>query len=205
MTGSTPPALEPPQPTVTWAGIPHDLASAGEELLYQFGVGLGFLATVRSDGGPRVHPMCPLLHEAGLYGFLVPSPKRGDLLRDGRFSIHSFPSEENEDAFYITGRARMIEAPDIRDALLTRYLEERPKLSPELGRPRRTGALRVPHRHMSADPHERPRRPRAGAYGLARPGLATEPLSRAVFTQPAPARADRRVPRRTTHRDPCPG
>jgi len=129
MTGSTPPALEPPQPTVTWAGVPHDLASAGEELLYQFGVGLGFLATVRSDGGPRVHPMCPLLHEAGLYGFLVPSPKRDDLLRDGRFSIHSFPSEENEDAFYITGRARMIEAPDIRDALLTRYLEERPKLS----------------------------------------------------------------------------
>jgi hypothetical protein len=29
-----------------------DLAAAGEELLYHLGLGLGFLATVRADGGP---------------------------------------------------------------------------------------------------------------------------------------------------------
>jgi hypothetical protein len=33
-----------------------DLAEAGRRLLYQFGVGLAFLATLRADGGPRLHP-----------------------------------------------------------------------------------------------------------------------------------------------------
>lgn len=120
------------EPSVTWASLAltrPDLASAGQDLLYQFGVGLAFIATVRPDGGPRVHPMCPLIHEGGLYGFLVPSPKRNDLIRDGRFSLHSFSAEDNEDAFYLTGHARVIEAQDLRAALVTRYLEERPTLS----------------------------------------------------------------------------
>ena len=50
---------------VTWGGFSlerPDLAEAGRGLLYQFGVGLAFLATVRRDGGPRVHPMCPIAH-----------------------------------------------------------------------------------------------------------------------------------------------
>jgi hypothetical protein len=51
-----------------------DLAEAGRRLLYQFGVGLGFLATVRGDGGPRLHPMCPLVSDNALVGFLQPSP-----------------------------------------------------------------------------------------------------------------------------------
>ena len=50
-----------------------DLARQGADLLYHFGVGLAFLATVRADGGPRLHPMCPLLAETGLYAFIVPS------------------------------------------------------------------------------------------------------------------------------------
>jgi hypothetical protein len=29
-----------------------------QSLLYQFGVGLAFLSTVRPDGGPRLHPLC---------------------------------------------------------------------------------------------------------------------------------------------------
>ena len=62
--------------------ISHKRAGA---LLYQFGVGLAFLATVRRDGGPRVHPMCPLIHQGGLYGFFVPGPKQADLHRDGRY------------------------------------------------------------------------------------------------------------------------
>jgi hypothetical protein len=37
------------------------LAAEGERLLYRFGLGLGFLATVRKDSGPRVHPVCPIL------------------------------------------------------------------------------------------------------------------------------------------------
>lgn len=58
-----------------------DLADAGRELFYQYGVGLAFLATTRPGGGPRVHPMCPLLTAEELYAFIVPSPKRNDLHR----------------------------------------------------------------------------------------------------------------------------
>jgi hypothetical protein len=72
-----------------------DLAAAGRALFYQFGVGLGFLATVRRDGGPRVHPMCPVIHGGGMYAFIVPGPKQADLHRDGRYALHSFPCEDN--------------------------------------------------------------------------------------------------------------
>ena len=106
-----------------------DLAHAGEGLLYQFGVGLAFLATVRLDGGPRVHPMCPILSEGGLYALLVPSPKRNDLLRDPRFSLHSFPCDDNEDAFYVTGAARPVEDALVRDPVIATYLAERKDLA----------------------------------------------------------------------------
>jgi hypothetical protein len=108
------------------------LAEAGRALLYQFGVGLAFLATVRRDGGPRVHPMCPLIHGGGLYAFIVPGPKQADLHRDGRYSLHSFPCEENEDAFYCTGRAQTVGDPAIRQALAELFVTER---SPEVPAP----------------------------------------------------------------------
>jgi hypothetical protein len=68
-----------------------ELARQGAGLLYHFGVGLAFLGTVRADGGPRLHPMCPLLTETGLYGFIVSSPKQADLHRDGRYAVAFFP------------------------------------------------------------------------------------------------------------------
>jgi hypothetical protein len=81
------------------------MASLGRKLLYQFGVPLGYLATVRPDGGPRVHPFCPIVCEPGIYGLIGHSPKQRDLLRDGRYAIHSFPSPDRDDEFYFTGRA----------------------------------------------------------------------------------------------------
>lgn len=92
----------------TWRDFERDapeLAAAGHAMLYRFGVGLGYLATVRADGGPRVHPFCPILHEGGLYGLIAHSPKQRDLLRDGRYAIHSFPAPDADDEFYVTGRA----------------------------------------------------------------------------------------------------
>ena len=45
-----------------------DMAEAGRALIYQFRVGLGYLATVRKDGGPRVHPVCPVIAHDGIHG-----------------------------------------------------------------------------------------------------------------------------------------
>ena len=50
-------------------------------------------------------PVCPLLVDDGLYLFLIPSPKRADLARDARCSLHSFPTDGDEDAFVVSGRA----------------------------------------------------------------------------------------------------
>jgi hypothetical protein len=81
------------------------LAAGVRALLQQYGPGMGYLATVRADGGPRVHPVSPVITDAGLYCFIVSSPKRGDLERDGRYALHSYPPEENDDEAYLTGRA----------------------------------------------------------------------------------------------------
>jgi hypothetical protein len=121
------------EPGLDWRGFSAarpDLAEAGRELLYQYGVGLAFLGTVRADGGPRLHPICPVLDD-GLYAFIVPSPKRDDLHRDGRYAMHSFPADENEDAFVLTGTARTVEHPVVRARLEARFSAERPQLDVE--------------------------------------------------------------------------
>lgn len=102
-----------------------DLADAGRELLYQFGVGLAFLATIKPDTGPRLHPMCPILHADRLVAFILPSPKLQDLRRDGRYALHCFPPADNEDAFYATGRARMVDDTILRAAVAQQFLAER--------------------------------------------------------------------------------
>jgi hypothetical protein len=113
---------------LTWnrfAEVEPELASAGHALMYQFGVGLAFLATVRTDGGPRVHPMCPLIAENGLFAFLIPSPKRDDLHRDSRYAMHSFPADENEDAFSLAGEAEPVDDQGRRRELQDQFLHER--------------------------------------------------------------------------------
>jgi hypothetical protein len=112
-------------PWAAFADERPDLADAGRDLLYQFGVGLAFLATTRADGAPRLHPMCPILVAEGLFAFIVPSPKRADLHRDGRYAMHSFPTDDNEDAFAISGRATLVSDAAISSHLIDRFGAER--------------------------------------------------------------------------------
>ena len=71
--------------------------------------GLGYLATVRADGGPRVHPVSPAVLDGRLYVYcLLSSPKLRDLRDDGRYALHSFPPEESDDEAFLTGRATRV-------------------------------------------------------------------------------------------------
>ena len=55
---------------------------------------MAFLATVRRDGAPRLHPVCPVLSSDRLFVLITPtSPKRHDLLRDGRYALQTIPQE----------------------------------------------------------------------------------------------------------------
>ena len=98
-----------------------EIAEQGRSLIYQFGIGLGFLATVRKDGGPRLHPFCPIQAAGGLYGLIIASPKRDDLLRNGQYAIHTFPKEESDDEFYLTGTAHREHDAAIREEVVASY------------------------------------------------------------------------------------
>lgn len=102
------------------------LAESGRALLYQFGVGLAFLSTVRRDGGPRVHPISPLISDDCLYAFIgVTTPKLRDLRRDPRYALHTFPSAANDDEFYIAGVACEVTSAALRGSVYARFVEER--------------------------------------------------------------------------------
>jgi len=105
-----------------------DLTDGGRRLLYQHGVGLAFVATIRPDTGPRMHPFCPLLTDDAMFGFIIPSPKQRDLRRDGRYAVHSFPTESNEDAFYVTGRATLVVDSSSRRTLGEQFVSERAQI-----------------------------------------------------------------------------
>lgn len=98
----------------TWAefeAAEPDLAAFGRECLDRFGppgLLLGFLATVRADGGPRVHPVCPFLCDGRVYvGIPESSPKRRDLRVNPKYMLHSFPYEQDPE-FSFRGQARLI-------------------------------------------------------------------------------------------------
>ena len=115
----------------TWRAFQEqrpDLASVGRDLLYQVGVGLAFLATVRPDGGPRLNPMCPVLADDRVFAFIVPGPKCRDLERDGRYAMHSFPCDDNEDAFMVTCGATRVDDTELRRRLVAQFLAERSQI-----------------------------------------------------------------------------
>lgn len=91
-----------------------DLAEFGNT---RFKSGVAYLGTLRPDGGPRVHPVTPIIGEK-LFLFMEPtSPKGKDLQRDGRYTLHC--SVENSDGgggeFYVRGQATFNNDPDIRE------------------------------------------------------------------------------------------
>jgi hypothetical protein len=47
--------------------------------------------------------------------------------------MHSFPADENEDAFYLAGRAWPVEDPDVTRGLRSQFLAERGMDAPPTG------------------------------------------------------------------------
>jgi hypothetical protein len=98
-----------------------ELARLGKNMLFQSRIGLAFLATIRKDGAPRLHPVSLVISNGHLYVFIPPaSPKCADLLRDGRYAMQAFspPSNKEGEEFYLAGRAECIQDPAIQQALI---------------------------------------------------------------------------------------
>jgi hypothetical protein len=85
-----------------------DLAAFGRRRLERR---IAYLATIRTDGAPRVHPVSPFIGDGCLAVYMEPtSPKVADLRRDARYALHC-AVEDNEGGggeFYVTGRAEEI-------------------------------------------------------------------------------------------------
>ena len=93
----------------TWAefaAAEPEMAALGLRQLQKFG--LAYLGTTRRDGSPRVNPVCPVIADGRLYVATSPSsPKRRDLLRDGRYVLHMLPGKQEEE-FWLRGVARRV-------------------------------------------------------------------------------------------------
>jgi hypothetical protein len=71
---------------------------------------VAYLATVRRDGAPRLHPFCPVRADGRLYA-VIPrrSPKGDDLRRDARCVVHATPGPDDAE---LCIRARAVERTD---------------------------------------------------------------------------------------------
>jgi hypothetical protein len=97
--------------------IEPEMAALGAALLEQHGI--AYLAPVRRDGAPRVHPVSPFVLKGRLF-VSTPrsSPKARDQTRDGRYVLHMLPGKDDAE-FLIRGRARLVTDEETR-ALVSR-------------------------------------------------------------------------------------
>ncbi len=76
--------------TITWpelAARNRELAAFGAARL---AAAPAYLATIRADGSPRVHPVSAIVAPSGLYVFTEPtSPKAADIRDRKRYALHS--------------------------------------------------------------------------------------------------------------------
>src|SRR5262245_11046307 len=100
--------------TISWgefSAAEPDLAAFGADRLRN---PPAYLATVRDDGRPRVHPVTPILAPDALYLFMEPtSPKGRDLREREWFALHTgVPDGRGTGGeFWISGRAEPIDDP----------------------------------------------------------------------------------------------
>ena len=77
---------------------------------------IAYLATLKKDGAPRLHPVTPFIGEGMLFIFTEPSsPKIGDIRRDGRYALHCNVVREGPLVeVLLTGRAGEVTDPAAR-------------------------------------------------------------------------------------------
>lgn len=103
----------------TWEEFSSTEPAMAKALRHLLGwIPIAYIATVRRDGAPRVHPFVPIFAADGMF-IAVPdwSPKRHDLRNDGRFAMHALPGKR-DDEFYMTGRAILVEDAETRKAVV---------------------------------------------------------------------------------------
>ena len=96
---------------LTWEGFATLQPEMAEFGMKRLEYRVMYLATVRKNGDPRVHPFTPFVASGRLFAFMeATSPKGLDLQRNGRYAMHSLVTDMNgtNGEFAIAGRAHLV-------------------------------------------------------------------------------------------------
>lgn len=91
-----------------------DLATFGAERLV---AAPAYLATLRDDGTPRVHPIAPIIGGGRLLVFMEPtSPKGRDLRKRSSYALHNGVPDTfgSGGEFFVRGQATLLDQPELR-------------------------------------------------------------------------------------------
>jgi hypothetical protein len=106
-----------------WAefqGAAPVIGATGRRLLEE--AGEAYLAIVRGDALPRLHPITVGFVDGRLLAFLIEgSPKSADLAVDGRFALHARQDPASPHEFVIRGRATPIADGAVLDRALAAW------------------------------------------------------------------------------------
>lgn len=103
---------------MSWRELQHGNPPLANFGAARFASSVAYLATLKKDGSPRVHPVTPILAKDRLFVFMEPtSPKGHDLRRDGRYAMHCSVGDSGGAGgeFLITGSAAFIEDKESRE------------------------------------------------------------------------------------------
>jgi hypothetical protein len=96
-----------------------DLSEQVKAAFERDGQPFGYLATLRPDGAPRVHPVTPMITSGGLFCMVLPpghSPGEHyvtarDLQRDGRYALHAGKTGDADAEACLAGWAMPVATP----------------------------------------------------------------------------------------------
>lgn len=114
---------------MTWRDLERvdpELAAAGARRLHGQ---VAYLATVSSEGAPRVHPVTLIVGDGHLFVFMEPtSPKGADLRRGSRYALHSAVGDPSgkDGEFLVRGIGTFIRDPVVRE-MAERHATYRPE------------------------------------------------------------------------------
>jgi hypothetical protein len=103
----------------TWAAFAAAEPALAEFVADRLLAAPAYLATVREDGAPRVHPVTPVVTGEGLFVFMEPtSPKGTDVRERGWFALHNAVPDNagTGGEASVTGRGVPVDDPEVRAA-----------------------------------------------------------------------------------------
>ena len=101
----------------SWGDFKTDAAALAEFGAGRLTMSTAYLATLRQDGLPRVHPVTPIVADERLFVFMEPtSPKGRDLRERGWYALHNGVPDSfgTGGEFFISGQATLLDDPEWR-------------------------------------------------------------------------------------------